>query len=159
MTQCDACLGYLNPALAVDACVRRGDDILLVQRKFPPSAGSWVLPGGFVDQGERPQDAVLRELKEEANLDGTNPVLLMVMGEPDRDPRKHIVSIVYEVEARANLQAVMMQQMLVSGLLQTFSKVDLFLQGTTEKLLRNGLINQFRTNEFCELMLSIWPFW
>ena len=99
MTQCDACLGYLNPALAVDACVRRGDEILLVQRKFPPSAGSWALPGGFVDQGERPQDAVLRELKEEANLDGTNPVLLMVMGEPDRDPRKHIVSIVYLIEA------------------------------------------------------------
>ena len=99
MTQCDACLGYLNPALAVDACVRRGDEILLVQRKFPPSAGSWVLPGGFVDQGERPQDAVLRELKEEANLDGANPILLMVMGEPERDPRKHIVSIVYEVEA------------------------------------------------------------
>ena len=99
MTQCDTCLGYLNPALAVDACVRRGDEILLVQRKFPPSAGSWVLPGGFVDQGERPQDAVLRELKEEANLDGTNPVLLMVMGEPDRDPRKHIVSIVYLIEA------------------------------------------------------------
>ena len=70
MTQCDACLGYLNPALAVDACVRRGEEILLVQRKFPPSAGSWVLPGGFVDQGERPQDAVLRELKEEANLNG-----------------------------------------------------------------------------------------
>ena len=42
---------------------------------------------------------MLRELKEEAGLDGTNPQLLMVMGDPARDPRKHIVSIVYEVEA------------------------------------------------------------
>ncbi|MEC7272445.1 MAG: NUDIX hydrolase [Candidatus Thermoplasmatota archaeon] len=99
MALCDECQGYLNPALAVDACVRQGDSILLVQRKFPPSAGSWVLPGGFVDQGERPEEAVLRELKEEAGLDGTNPQLLMVMGDPTRDPRKHIVSIVYEVEA------------------------------------------------------------
>ena len=68
MVLCDECQGYLNPALAVDACVRNGESILLVQRKFPPSAGSWVLPGGFVDQGERPEEAVLRELKEEAGL-------------------------------------------------------------------------------------------
>ena len=58
MAQCDEYQGYLNPALAVDACVRQGDSILLVQRKFPPSAGSWV--GWFVDQGERPEEAVLR---------------------------------------------------------------------------------------------------
>lgn len=99
MVVCDECQGYLNPALAVDACVRKEDSILLVQRKFPPSAGSWVLPGGFVDQGERPEVAVLRELIEETGLVGTNPRLLMVMGDPQRDPRKHIVSIVYEVDA------------------------------------------------------------
>ena len=99
---CDECQGYLNPALAVDACVRNGESILLVQRKFPPSAGSWVLPGGFVDQGERPEEAVLRELEEEAGLTGSNPQLLMVMGDPDRDPRKHVVSIVYEVEAEGD---------------------------------------------------------
>ena len=99
MVVCDECQGYLNPALAVDACVRKEDSLLLVQRKFPPSAGSWVLPGGFVDQGERPEVAVLRELIEETGLVGTNPRLLMVMGDPQRDPRKHIVSIVYEVDA------------------------------------------------------------
>ena len=90
MAQCDECQGYLNPALAVDACVRRGDDILLVQRKFPPSAGSWVLPGGFVDQGERPEEAVLRELSEESGLEGRNPRLLMVMGDPQRLSLIHI---------------------------------------------------------------------
>ena len=104
MALCDECQGYLNPALAVDACVRNGNNILLVQRKFPPSAGSWVLPGGFVDKGERPEDAVLRELKEEAGLDGANPRLLMVMGDPKRDPRKHIVSIVYEIDAAGEPQ-------------------------------------------------------
>ena len=98
MVLCDECQGYLNPALAVDACVRKGESILLVQRRFPPSAGSWVLPGGFVDQGERPEEAVLRELEEEAGLQGSNPQLLMVMGDPARDPRKHVVSIVYEVD-------------------------------------------------------------
>ena len=159
MAQCDECQGYLNPALAVDACVRRGDDILLVQRKFPPSAGSWVLPGGFVDQGERPEEAVLRELSEEAGLEGRNPRLLMVMGDPQRDPRKHIVSIVYEVDAKVNQKEAMMRKMLDFGQFQTFSKDDLSLQAIMEKSLNVGSINQFRANEIRKLLTGVWPFW
>jgi len=98
MATCDECNGWLNPALAADAAVRRGDSVLLIQRKHPPMAGAWAVPGGFVDQGEEPVLAALRELEEETGLRGTNPRLLMVMGDPDRDPRKHIVSIVYEIE-------------------------------------------------------------
>ena len=98
MATCDACNGWLNPALAADAAVRRGDSVLLIQRKHPPMAGAWAVPGGFVDQGEDPVLAALRELEEETALRGTNPRLLMVMGDPARDPRKHIVSIVYEIE-------------------------------------------------------------
>ena len=60
--------------------------------------GAWAFPGGFVDQGEDPHDAALRELQEETGLVGTEAKLLMVMGDPGRDPRKHIVSIVYEVD-------------------------------------------------------------
>ena len=99
MAACDECNGWLNPALAVDAAVRRGEEILLIQRKFPPMAGYWALPGGFVERDEDPLDAVLRELEEETGLTGSNPELLMVMGNPERDPRKHIVSIVYSVTA------------------------------------------------------------
>ena len=97
MSTCDECNGWLNPALAADAAVRRGDSVLLIQRKHPPMQGAWALPGGFVDQGEDPLHAAIRELKEETGLDGHSPRLLMVMGEPNRDPRKHIVSIVYEI--------------------------------------------------------------
>ena len=99
MATCDECNGWLNPALAVDAAVQRGNEILLIQRKFPPMVGYWGLPGGFVERDEDPLIAVLRELEEETNLIGTNPELLMVMGDPSRDPRKHIVSIVYLVTA------------------------------------------------------------
>ena len=97
MVTCDECNGWLNPALAVDAAVQRGEDVLLIQRKYPPMVGHWGLPGGFVERDEDPLEAVLRELKEETGLIGSNPELLMVMGEPQRDPRKHIVSIVYSV--------------------------------------------------------------
>ena len=64
--------------------------------------GAWALPGGFVDQGEEPIHAAVRELQEETGLIGTNPRLLMVMGDPERDPRKHIVSIVYEIDVAAD---------------------------------------------------------
>jgi len=97
MATCDECNGWLNPALAVDAAVKRDDSILLIQRKYPPMQGCWGLPGGFVERDEDPLDAVLRELKEETNLTGSDPELMMVMGDPSRDPRKHIVSIVYAV--------------------------------------------------------------
>tara|TARA_B100000767_G_scaffold196200_1_gene183206 strand:- start:2564 stop:3004 length:441 start_codon:yes stop_codon:yes gene_type:complete len=98
MAVCDECKGWLNPALAADSAVRRGNEVLLIQRKYPPMQGAWAFPGGFVDQGEDPHDAALRELQEETGLVGTKAKLLMVMGDPDRDPRKHIVSIVYEVD-------------------------------------------------------------
>ena len=100
MATCDECNGWLNPALAVDAAVKRGDSILLIQRKYPPMQGYWGLPGGFVERDEDPLIAVLRELEEETGMIGENPKLLMVMGNPKRDPRKHIVSIVYEVEVQ-----------------------------------------------------------
>jgi len=106
MTTCDECNGWLNPALAADAAVRRGDSILLIKRKFPPMQGSWALPGGFVDRGENPIDAAVRELLEETGLHGENPQLISVMGEADRDPRKHIVSVVYEIEVNSQQQPI-----------------------------------------------------
>ena len=92
-------LEYRNPALAVDAAVRRGDQVLLIQRGNEPWKGAWALPGGFVDYGEDPTDAVLRELEEETGLSGQIIRLLDAKGDPNRDPRKHIVSIVYLIEA------------------------------------------------------------
>ena len=106
MAVCDECKGWLNPALAADSAVRRGDEVLLIQRKYPPMEGAWAFPGGFVEQGENPIDAAVRELEEETGLIGKEPKLLMVMGEADRDPRKHIVSIVYEIQVSEDQQPV-----------------------------------------------------
>lgn len=43
--------------------------IVLVQRGIAPSYGKWVFPGGFVDQGERVEEAAIRETREEVNLE------------------------------------------------------------------------------------------
>ena len=92
-----------KPSLAVDAVVtrlhRNETEALLIRRGNEPWKGAWALPGGFVEYGEDPRDAVLRELEEETGLKGTIIRLLDARGNPERDPRKHIVSIVYLVEA------------------------------------------------------------
>ena len=89
-----------TPWLAADAVVF--DDtgrLLLIRRKFPPFQGQFALPGGFVEIGETTEAAALRELKEETGLEGSSPLLIGVYSDPGRDPRRHVVSIVYLVQA------------------------------------------------------------
>lgn len=69
--------------------------MLLIRRGQPPFAGAWALPGGFVDYGERTEDAARREAKEETRLDVELTGLLGVYSDPERDPRHHTVSIAY----------------------------------------------------------------
>ena len=52
-------------------CVDESDRILLARLTYPEiKAGHWTLPGGGIDFGEAPSDAVLRELTEETGLTG-----------------------------------------------------------------------------------------
>ncbi len=64
------------PKLAVGAVVLQDNKILLVKRKYPPSAGWWSVPGGHVEEGETLENAVLRELQEETGLIGCDPKLI-----------------------------------------------------------------------------------
>jgi 8-oxo-dGTP diphosphatase len=60
------------PRLAVGAAVIDRDEdeprVLLVRRAKPPLAGTWSLPGGRVELGERLEQAVAREVEEESGL-------------------------------------------------------------------------------------------
>ena len=89
------------PNLTVDSVVTKMIDgkemLLLITRGRPPFQGHYAFPGGFVDYGEDPVNACIRELKEECCIDGAEPKLVTVAGAPDRDPRKHVVSCVYHV--------------------------------------------------------------
>lgn len=72
--KCEAC-GYIyfhNTAAAVAAIVEIGEKILLIKRAHEPKAGFFDLPGGFVDYKESIDEAIVREVKEECNLDITD---------------------------------------------------------------------------------------
>ena len=60
----------LSCDLGVAALVSSNNKVLLVQEAQGNFKGKWGLPKGFVDPGELPRDAALRELKEECGLDG-----------------------------------------------------------------------------------------
>ena len=71
--------------------------IVLIKRKNPPLG--YALPGGFVDLGEKVEDALIREMKEETNLDVKIEKLLGVYSDPKRDPRLHTASVVFVCRA------------------------------------------------------------
>jgi 8-oxo-dGTP diphosphatase len=60
-----------RPELCVGAVVVHEGALLLVRRARPPAVGKWSVPGGRVERGERLQDAVAREVREETGLEVT----------------------------------------------------------------------------------------
>jgi 8-oxo-dGTP diphosphatase len=88
---------YQNPALTVDAVVVRGAKVLLIRRGRLPFRGMWALPGGFVEQRETVEEALVRELREETGLSAGSIRLLGVYSGPDRDPRKPTTSVAFLV--------------------------------------------------------------
>jgi 8-oxo-dGTP diphosphatase len=91
------------PPIAADVIAEIGTNIVLIERRNFPFG--WALPGGFVDVGERVEDAAVRELREETTLDVELRALLGVYSRPDRDPRGHTVTIVYVGRAHGEPRA------------------------------------------------------
>ena len=54
--------------LSASVVLWRGDEILVMKRAGGFSAGGWFIPGGHVEQGERPVESAARELFEEAGI-------------------------------------------------------------------------------------------
>ena len=75
---CDKCntIHYENPIPTATLICPRKKEILLVKRAKDPGRGLWGLPGGFIEQGESPEMAAVRELKEETCLNGKVVALL-----------------------------------------------------------------------------------
>ncbi|GGL38991.1 NUDIX hydrolase [Phycicoccus endophyticus] len=93
--------GHAAFAVTVDLAVFTIRDgifsVLLVERGTEPFAGSWALPGGFVEADEDAETAAWRELREETGVERFEGHLeqLRTYSAPDRDPRMRVVSVAH----------------------------------------------------------------
>ena len=72
--RCQSCrfVYFHNCAAAVAAIIETRKGILLTMRAAEPKKGCYDLPGGFVDYGESLEQALMREVREELNLEIRN---------------------------------------------------------------------------------------
>ena len=88
---------HKNPSPAVDFLISKDHNskILLVRRKNDPFKGMLSIPGGFINEGETAEDAMIREAKEETSLVVEPIAILGVYSDPQRDPRMHTISVTF----------------------------------------------------------------
>lgn len=68
---------YANASASTAAIITNSKgEVLLTTRAFEPAKGMLDLPGGFVDMQETAEEALIRELKEELNIDAKRPEYL-----------------------------------------------------------------------------------
>lgn len=102
--------------------LNKSNEILLLQRKKKPDAGSWSIPGGSVEYEETTSEAALREIKEEVNLDCKVSSLLSVTDHFDQNC--HWVAVVYILDV-VDLLSLNLNEPTKHSLVQWFSLSDL----------------------------------
>jgi ADP-ribose pyrophosphatase YjhB (NUDIX family) len=86
--------GYATPKLDIRAVVLNDQGkVLLVREK---EDGLWTLPGGWVDVGESPSEAVEREVKEESGYE-VRAVRLLALWDRDKHPHPPLPFHVYKI--------------------------------------------------------------
>ena len=81
----------------VDAVIEDGKgNLVLIKRKYPPFQNFYALPGGFIEENEKPEEALIREAKEETNLDVKIIEKIGIYNEEGRDPRGNVHSTAFK---------------------------------------------------------------
>jgi len=96
---------YEHPSVTVDVVILtvrdRRLEVLLIKRRHWPNEGMWAIPGGFVNPDESLEEAARRELEEETGVRDVYLEQLYTFGDPGRDPRGRVITVVYYALIRA----------------------------------------------------------
>jgi 8-oxo-dGTP diphosphatase len=89
---------WRKPTLTCDGLVIWEERLLLIRRGREPFKGHLALPGGIMEYGESAESCVMREVLEETGLRTEVVRLVGVFSAPERDPRGHFVTLLYELK-------------------------------------------------------------
>ena len=97
---CPGCnfVDYKNPLPVAVAVAVRDKKFLLIKRGIEPRKGMWGSASGFIETGETPQEACLRELKEETGVSGNIVKLVGVRRLEDEQIYGDMLAIIYLVQ-------------------------------------------------------------
>lgn len=90
------------------AVITSKDNILLSKLNRGPNIGSWNLIGGEIGHGEKPLDALRREIKEESGITIVDPIsLLTVLSEQfnytaseNNNVNLHLIGVIYHINLK-----------------------------------------------------------
>ena len=98
---------YANASASTAAIITNSKgEILLTTRAFEPAKGKLDLPGGFVDMNETAEEALIRELKEELNIEINNHTYLFSLPNEYNFSgiTVHTLDMFFKVEVDDNIQ-------------------------------------------------------
>ena len=98
--KCDF-IDYKNPLPVAVAVAVKNKRFLLVKRGSPPKKGTWASPAGFIEIGETPEEACLRELKEETGISGEIVKLIGVSKREDNEVYGDMLVVKYLVRTKS----------------------------------------------------------
>ncbi len=83
---CTSCgfVFYRDPKPVAGVLAFQGEKLLLIRRGNSPRHGFWSFPTGYIDIGDTPEEAAVREVQEEANVEVALERLLGVYPNTDR---------------------------------------------------------------------------
>ncbi len=141
---------YRGPILVVAACITVDDYVLLSQRRDPDIVGEhpkWELPGGKVEFGETPEEALPREIAEELNLQ-VRPLSLIPYIQTNiwekRGVKKHYAIVCYECTPVPSDVTHLRRQLPSKAALFRVNEIDFTqtLRGTKEFIDHSSLLTE-----------------
>jgi 8-oxo-dGTP pyrophosphatase MutT (NUDIX family) len=116
--------------LTAAAVLWRGDEILVMKRAGGFSSGGWFFPGGHLEAGERPVEACVREVREEAGieLDPATVDLVDVMTMDMADGIAHC--LIYNASCSRETECVLNEEHLTARWLTPERYVERFLDAS-----------------------------
>lgn len=94
----------MNVKATVGAIIERDNKLLLIKRNHEPFKDYWCIPGGHIDFGETPEQAIKREVKEETGLIVKDLKFFGYYSEIYKEINWHAVALIFICEADGDVK-------------------------------------------------------